>query len=206
MAVLQMREKSSNLSLPKTTFSIRSQKDSPSLGTWEQKDKTNRLLHIVTTIHVYTADTHPHIRTITTTTIIIITKTMPKGRIVGNSASRVNRPVFQAHVCHLANSKALGQWTTLFPWISVSSSENPEQRWMQGAKIPSISGLQTGLNNSVLIMPDSPTSFPFSGDKRVSPKESKIPLIPWATKLSSWHAGTFHPVSARHRKVTRLEM
>lgn len=77
---------------------------------------------------------------------------------------------------------------------------------MEEAKILSISGLQTGLNNSVLIMPDSSMSFPFSGDKRVSPKESKIPLEPYATKLSGQPVGTFHPISVRHRKVTRIEM
>ena len=130
---------------------------------------------------------------------------MPKGGIGGNR-SRVNRPVFQAHVCQLANSGALGQPKTSFLQISVSFSENPEQRWTKEAQIPSPSSLQTVLKNSVLIMPGFQMSFPFSGGKRVSPRESKIPLVPYATKLSNWHAGNFHPIRAGHRKVTGIEM
>lgn len=131
---------------------------------------------------------------------------MPKGGTVGNSGPRVNRPVFQAHVCQQANSGALGQPTTSFLQVSVSFSANPEQRRIQGAQVPSLSSLQTGLKSSVLGMSDFPMSFPFSGGKRVSPRESKIPLVTYATKLSSWLAGTFHPIRAGNRKVTGTEM
>lgn len=103
---------------------------------------------------------------------------MPKGGNEGNSRSSVNRPVFQAHVCQLAHSEALGQPTTSFLQISASFSENPERRWMKEAQIPSPSSLQAGLKNFVLIMPGFPMSFPFSGVKWFSPRESKIPLAP----------------------------